>query len=168
MEALFANGKGARALELITAPGDRSWRHMVDSGSTISWEAWDHKYKSNQDWSHAWGAAPANLLPRFVLGVAATSPGWSHARIRPFPGTLAFAKGRVPTPRGPIEVDWKNAATFEMSVVLPEGTIATLELPASPSSTRVSINGTATPAKRVGDAWHVEKTVTGSFKVLVE
>lgn len=72
----------------------RSWRHMVDSGSTISWEAWDHKYKPNHDWNHAWGAAPANLLPRFILGVEATKPGWSHARIRPFPGDLAFAKGR--------------------------------------------------------------------------
>jgi alpha-L-rhamnosidase len=168
MDALFANGKGTRALELMTAPGDRSWRHMVDSGSTISWEAWDHKYKSNQDWNHAWGAAPANLLPRFVLGIEAAAPGWSHARIRPFPGDLAFAKGRVPTPRGPIEVDWKNAATFEISVVLPAGTTATLELPAPPSSTRVSINGTAVPAKRLGGAWHVKNPVTGSVKVLVE
>ena len=22
--------------------------------------------KPNQDWNHAWGAAPANLLPRFL------------------------------------------------------------------------------------------------------
>jgi len=168
MEALFTHGKAARALELITAPGDRSWRHMVDSGSTISWEAWDHKYKSNQDWNHAWGAAPANLLPRFVLGVEAAAPGWTHARIRPIPGTLAFAKGRVPTPRGPIEVDWKKADAFEMSLTLPEGTAATLELPAAPSSSRVTINGTAVPSKRVGDRWHVENPVTGSVRIRVE
>jgi alpha-L-rhamnosidase len=68
MEGLFANQAGTRALELITAPTDRSWRHMVESGTTITWEAWDMKYKPNQDWNHAWGAAPANLLPRFILG----------------------------------------------------------------------------------------------------
>jgi alpha-L-rhamnosidase len=30
MEGLFANGASTRALELITAPTDRSWRHMVE------------------------------------------------------------------------------------------------------------------------------------------
>ena len=53
MEALFQNGSDDKALELITADGDRSWKHMVDSGTTISWEAWGLKYKPNQDWNHA-------------------------------------------------------------------------------------------------------------------
>ena len=66
-----------KALSLITAPTDRSWRHMVESGATITWEAWDHKYKPNQDWNHAWGAAPANLLPRYLLGAASATPGWA-------------------------------------------------------------------------------------------
>jgi alpha-L-rhamnosidase len=75
LEGLFENGEGTAALALIGAPGDRSWRHMVESGTTITWEAWDQKYKPNQDWSHAWGASPANLLPRFVLGVRVLTPG---------------------------------------------------------------------------------------------
>lgn len=168
MESLFANGEGSRALELITAPTDRSWRHMVESGTTISWEAWDIKYKPNQDWNHAWGAAPANLLPRFVLGAEALTPGWKHARIRPITGDLTFAKGKVPTPRGPIVVDWKNGTTFEMTLVLPDGTTATLELPASASSKEVTINGSAVAAKRVGSQWHVEAPVAGSVSVVVK
>ena len=71
LEGLFEHGDGAQALALVTAATDRSWRHMVESGTTITWEAWDQKYKPNQDWNHAWGAAPANLLPRFVLGAQA-------------------------------------------------------------------------------------------------
>ena len=109
LEALFANEAGAKALELITAEGDRSWKHMLDSGTTITWEAWDQKYKPNQDWNHAWGAAPANLLPRFVLGVQPLAAGWKRAVIRPNPGHLSAASGKVPTPRGPVMVDWKNA-----------------------------------------------------------
>ena len=58
LEGLFQNGAAEKALALITAPGDRSWRHMVESGTTITWEAWDQKYKPNQDWNHAWGTAP--------------------------------------------------------------------------------------------------------------
>ncbi|MGL4401938.1 MAG: family 78 glycoside hydrolase catalytic domain [Luteolibacter sp.] len=168
MEGLFINDAGTRALELITAPTDRSWRHMVDSGTTITWEAWDQKYKSNQDWNHAWGAAPANLLPRFLLGAEPLTAGWKQARIRPQTGTLSFAKGRIPTPRGPIEVDWENETTFRMKLNLPEGIAAQLDLPASSSSKSVLINGKPSPAKRVGARWHVDTTVTGVAHVVVE
>lgn len=168
MDGLFSNGAGTRALELITASSDRSWRHMVESGATISWEAWDHKYKPNQDWNHAWGAAPANLLPRFVLGAGALEPGWKQARIRPHPGTLAYAKGKIPTPLGPVEVGWENKTSFQMRVELPPGMTAKLEIPASPSSKGVSINGKAVSAKRIGSHWHVDQAVSGLSSVVVE
>jgi alpha-L-rhamnosidase len=97
MDALFDNGRGDRALELMTAPGERSWRHMVeDVGTTITLEAWDTKYKPNQDWNHAWGAAPANLLPRKVLGIEPLEPGIAKVMIWPRAGKLAWAKVKVP------------------------------------------------------------------------
>ena len=40
LEGLFESGEAKAALDLMTASGDRSWRHMVDSGATITWEAW--------------------------------------------------------------------------------------------------------------------------------
>ena len=109
LEGLFENDESTNALALITAPTDRSWRHMVESGTTITWEAWDQRYKLNQDWNHAWGAAPANLLPRYVLGVQSSTPGWTHAIIRPHPGPLKNAEGKVPTPFGPVLVVGKMA-----------------------------------------------------------
>ena len=168
MEGLFANDAGTRALELITAPTDRSWRHMVESGTTITWEAWDMKYKPNQDWNHAWGAAPANLLPRFVLGAEPLTAGWKQARIRPQTGTLSFAKGKIPTPLGPITVDWENRSSFQMKLSLPDGMTARLELPASPSSKGVSINGKSASAKRVGSRWIVDGMVSGAVTVQVD
>jgi alpha-L-rhamnosidase len=167
MEGLLAHGQDRRALDLMVAPGDRSWRHMVESGATITWEAWDMKYKPNQDWNHAWGAAPGNLLPRFILGVQAAEPGWKLASIRPHTGTLSHAKGRVPTPRGPIEVAWENKSTFGMRLELPQGMTARLELPAAPSSSRVLVNGKPVPATRQGARWIVTD-VSGNPNVVVE
>jgi len=139
----------------------------VESGTTITWEAWDQKFKPNQDWNHAWGAAPANLLPRFVLGAEPLAAGWKQARIRPHPGTLAFARGKVPTPRGPLTVDWNNGSSFEMKLTLPEGMTAKLELPASPSSKGVTINGKPVAATRAGSRWRVAEAVAGTVAIRV-
>ena len=168
MEGLFANEAGKRALELISAPTDRSWRHMIESDATITWEAWDLKYKPNQDWNHAWGAAPANLLPRFVLGAEPLTAGWKQARIRPIPGALTFAKGKIPTPRGAITLAWENGPHFQMKLTLPEGMSARLELPATPSSKGVSINGKPAVAKRVGSRWLVDEMVSGTVAIKEE
>ena len=153
---------------LILADNDRSWRHMVNSGTTISWEAWDQKYKPNQDWTHAWGAAPANILPRFVLGAEPLTPGWATARIRPHTGGLAHAKGKVPTPRGPILIDWKQGDAFQLSLTLPAGLPARLDLPAGKASKGVTINGKPTKATRKGDRWIVDDAVTGALKIEVK
>lgn len=167
MDALFENGRGTEALDLMLAPGDRSWRHMVESGTTITWEAWDQKYKPNQDWNHAWGAAPANLLPRYVLGVRALAPGWSKAVIAPSPGKLKSAAGKVPTPRGPVLVDWKNEGTFRVELDVPNGIKARVELPAAAGSKGVSAGGAVVPAKLEGGRWILDGEVTGkvSFEV---
>ncbi len=163
MEALFRNSSDKKAIDLILADGNRSWKHMVNSGTTITWEAWDLKFKPNQDWNHAWGAAPANLLPRFVLGVQPASPGWKTTTIRPCIGELKFARGRVPTSRGPVEVDWKTGETFAMSLGLPEGMSAKIELPMIDGSSVVLANGEEVEATKEGNRWIVADAVSGNI-----
>jgi hypothetical protein len=167
MEALFENGAGAEALALMTAAGDRSWRHMVDSGTTITWEAWDQKYKPNQDWNHAWGAAPANLLPRFALGVRPQAPGWGVALVRPVPGALTRALGKVPTPRGPIDVSWTRGAGFRLELRLPPGVRAQVELPALPGTEGVFVGGRRIPATQVDGYWRLREVVAGGVTLEV-
>lgn len=104
LEALFAAGEADYAIGLMTAQTDRSWHNMLRQGATITWEAWDNRFKPNQDWNHAWGAAPANIIPRWILGVRPLAPGYARVRIAPQPGSLQNIRGRVPTIRGPIEV----------------------------------------------------------------
>lgn len=160
LEGLFEHGAAATAFKLITAPGDRSWKHMLESGTTITWEAWDQRYKPNQDWNHAWGAAPANLFPRYILGVQPLAPGWRRATIRPHPGTLTEAEGKIPTPRGPVLVSWKNAATFRLSLTLPAGVAARVDLPASAASRGVFLDEKPVRAQRVGDRWILDQDIS--------
>ncbi len=167
MEALFLEGHAARAVDLMLAPGDRSWRHMLASGTTVSWEAWDQKYKPNQDWNHAWGAAPANLLPRFILGVHAATPGWATATIAPQTGGLTSARGKVPTPRGAISVQWQDGATFRLDVELPKGVTAQVKVPASAHSTTVQVNGKKAAATRAGSTWLLTEPVSGTASIAV-
>jgi len=162
IEALFENGAGTQAIELITAPNDRSWRHMVESGTTLTWEAWDMKYKPNMDWNHAWGAAPANLLPRFILGVQPLEPGWKTARIVPSIANLKFAKGKVPTPRGPIFIDWQRDDTlFSISITLPDGMLAKVELPAMEGTTGVHQADRPVKARKIRRRWVLDVPVSG-------
>jgi hypothetical protein len=85
------------------------------------------------DYSHAWGASPTYQLSARVLGVRPASPGFKAIEIRPNPGDLRWAKGSVPTPKGPIEVSWQNPpdGRFGFSVRAPDGVACRLYLPGS-------------------------------------
>jgi alpha-L-rhamnosidase len=63
--------------------------------------------------------------------------------IRPCSGRLAFAKGKIPTPLGPIMIDWKASDSFLLSLTLPKGMGARVELPAKESSVGIFIRSNA-------------------------
>lgn len=133
LEALYAADEGDYALQLMAAPptNERGWAHMLDSGSTVTWEAWDRKFKTNLDWNHAWGAAPANIIPRLLMGIEPLAPGFQQVRIRPQIGTLTAATMTLPTIRGPIHVavTKPNAATFNLRCQIPANMSAEVHLP---------------------------------------
>jgi hypothetical protein len=144
MEALFDAGMADKAIALMTAPGDRSWRHMAeDVGATITLEAWDDKYKPNQDWNHAWGAAPANILPRKLMGIEPLEAGYGRLRLHPRPGGLAFAEMTLPTIRGSVrEAFHSSPARFTLAVTLPANTKAEVVLPGlGGSDATVTVDG---------------------------
>ena len=130
LEALYRNAEDRYALELMTARHDRSWWNMLRVGSTIALEAWDLKYKDNLDWNHAWGAAPANIIPRFVLGVRPLEPGFGKVLIQPQPGSLERIAGTVPTIRGPIAVSLTTclSGSRTLQVKIPQHVQATIGL----------------------------------------
>ena len=102
----------------MTSRGDRSWLGMIDQGATITLEAWAPKYKPNLDLNHAWGAAPLNIISRYVLGVTPLEPGFAKIRVAPQVGALKLVEGMVPTAKGPVKVRVEG------------GSVLTLETPA--------------------------------------
>jgi alpha-L-rhamnosidase len=133
IDGLYRAGAADEALGLLASTAERSWAHMLEVGSTITLEAWDNRFKPNQDWNHAWGAAPADLIPRRLMGIEPVSPGFRRARIRPQLGSLEHAFVRTPTLLGPIELDVRQDATgYRVDVSLPPGMTAELLLPGRP------------------------------------
>lgn len=106
MDALYNAGEAEYALELMTSKTDRSWYNMIREGATITMEAWGFKYKNNLDWNHAWGAVPANSIPRGMWGVVPKTPGYGLASINPQLGSLKTSSIIIPTIRGQIKANY--------------------------------------------------------------
>lgn len=142
MEALYNAGEADYALELMTATHDRSWYNMIKTGSTISVEAWDMKYKPNADWNHAWGAAPANIIPRGLWGIQPKIPGFGIVSIKPQMGKLKNSSIIMPTLIGQIKGEYNriNARFTRYSIELPANMVGEFYLNVS-SENIVTING---------------------------
>ena len=125
LEGLYRYGEADYALRLMTSKSDRSWWNMIRTGSTITMEAWDMKYKPNADWNHAWGAAPANIISRCLWGIRPLEPGFKKVQIHPQPGSLISSQIKVPTRRGPIQADYHRLGERQLyTVYIPRGMIA--------------------------------------------
>lgn len=118
MEGLYRVGDSAYALDLMRSTGDRSWWNMIRSGATIAMEAWDMKYKPNSDWNHAWGAVPANIIPRYLWGIQPGKPGYTTVKIHPQLGDLKFTTLKVPTRLGQIKAEYRQVDAHRRTYLL--------------------------------------------------
>ena len=111
LRGVFEAGLDEMAVDWIR----RDWGRVVEAGLTTCPEGipanlddiFHHEPTRGQGgendqrmWSHChgWSAAPAYLLPAYVLGIRPTSPGYISRSDDPLLGDLAWAKGTVPTP----------------------------------------------------------------------
>ncbi|RYC91404.1 hypothetical protein BFJ63_vAg5703 [Fusarium oxysporum f. sp. narcissi] len=81
---------------------------------------------------HGWASGPTAELSRHVLGVQAVEPGYKKWNVKPLTLGLEWAKGRVPTEHGNVEVDWKfKSGLLQMTVHGPKNgnTNGTVYLP---------------------------------------
>ncbi|MEJ7558070.1 MAG: alpha-L-rhamnosidase C-terminal domain-containing protein [Pedobacter sp.] len=149
MESLYDGFNGEYARKLLTDSGTRSWYNMIRVGSTITLEAWDNKFKPNQDWNHAWGAAPANIIPRKLMGIEPTSPGFEDILIMPQTGDLEEAEILTPTIRGPISLKISNKKVYTLKVTLPANMRGQVYLPVLEGKTEITCNGKRVSASPV-------------------
>jgi alpha-L-rhamnosidase len=117
-----------------------SWGFMIDQGATTIWERWDGfaPERGFQDpgmnsFNHWALGSVGEWLYACVLGLEPDSeqPGYQHFFVKPHPGGgLTYAKGSYHSIRGEIQIAWRdNPNAFELDLVVPPNTTATVELP---------------------------------------
>ena len=153
LDAVYEANDAEYGLSLLSSTAERSWYNMLRVGSTISLEAWDNKYKPNQDWNHAWGAAPANLIPRKLMGIEPLEPGFKKIRIKPRPAALQQASVSIPTIRGTVSVSFENTPgkRFEMNVEIPANSTAEVWLPCLSANPRLLVDDVPQKGTREGN-----------------
>jgi alpha-L-rhamnosidase len=161
LKALGKNGQGEHLLELLTNAEWDGWAKTLANGATCTWESWDADLGGNLSQSHPWGAVALCAIQQYVLGVRPLSPQYERAEIKPldFGNSLTYARGRVPTERGEIFVEWtRQAASFELRIELPVNVTARVCVP----------RAQATPGQIFFDGAQVSETVEGNYLVIQE
>ena len=131
LEGLYLAHQDQYALDLMLSQDDRGWLNMIKVGSTMTMEAWDMKYKPNADWNHAWGAAPANIITRWMWGIKPLTPAFDLIQIHPQLADLQHCSITAPTTKGPVKCDYKRISTeqYYYSVTLPPDTRGQFVIP---------------------------------------
>ena len=109
------------------------WRPMLDAGHQTFWET----FVTDKDPGHfpesycqMWSCTPLYDLPAEVLGVKPLKPGFRTFEVCPTPVDLQWAKGRVPTPQGPIQVAWERKSTLlHLDLCVPDRCAAIVRAP---------------------------------------
>jgi alpha-L-rhamnosidase len=137
------------------------WGGMLAEGATSFWEAYDLRWpKQNPHLSlqadgtsgyfvslaHGWSSGPAAWLMEEVLGIRAVEAGYRKTVVRPDMLGMAWIKGQVPTPQGPIRVEMRRATETTIDLSLPPLVEATVLVPVAHSGAEVLINGVVSPS----------------------
>lgn len=170
LDAVYDGNDADYGLQLLTSTGERSWYNMIRAGSTISMEAWDNKYKPNQDWNHAWGAAPANLIPRKLMGIEPLEPGFRKIQIKPQPSSLKTAMLKHPTIAGDILISFDNdpGQRFRLDITVPHNTTAEVYLPYYGKTQKITLNGKPVAYRQLGSYSVISNVGSGNSVFILD
>jgi hypothetical protein len=94
------------------------WRTMLALALTTFAE----KADPTRSDCHAWSASPVYELLATVCGIEPASAGFATVRIEPHLGPLQHAEGKVPHPKGEIEVAYvREGSALNARISLPAG-----------------------------------------------
>ncbi len=140
--ALTRTGHTEDAYRLLLREEQPSFLYPVLQGATTIWERWDALLPDGSvnpsgmtSLNHYALGSIAHWLHTVVAGLEATSPGYETIRIAPQPGgSLTHVGAAHDTVRGRVSVEWRREpGTMSVSVAVPSGTTAVVELPHHPS-----------------------------------
>lgn len=128
-ETLYNNGYAQKATAII----EDFWGEMKKRGATTWWETFDrstsgvsapYAFTRNTptylteyipvSHCHGWGAGPAFVLMKNILGIKPVKPGFKEIIFEPYTEGLTFCRGAIPTIYGEIKVEWKKGANGEI------------------------------------------------------
>jgi hypothetical protein len=145
IQARFLSGQANSAIDEIkrlygtmvaSDPGTTFWEGIGAGGSQ-----YEQSYTSD---AHGWSTGVLPALTNDLLGATPTGVGFKTWTVEPHPGTVTWAKGTLPTPKGSLSVSWQRAKTgpdFSMTVSAPRGTTGTVSVPVSGAHPVVKLNG---------------------------
>ncbi len=169
LDAVYEGENGDYGLERMIATDLRGWLNMLRVGSTISLEAWDDRYKPNQDWNHAWGAAPANIIPRHVVGVEPLEPGFAKLRIKPQIANLQEVEALVPTIRGTVEVKIEQNESYQLQIKIPANVQAEVYIPVNTDGDIITVDDQSVQEPyhltREGKFWKIDNIGSGVWNL---
>ncbi len=114
LEALGRAGKMDAFFERL-----EEWYRLPELGFKTTYEVAPDGTRSD---CHAWGAHPLWHYYATILGIRPAAPGFTQTRIEPKLGPLDHASGKLPHPRGFIEVGLEAAdGQLTGAIVLPDG-----------------------------------------------
>ncbi len=142
-DALTATGHVDDAYRLLLEKQCPSWLYSVTMGATTIWERWDSMLPDGTinpgqmtSFNHYALGAIADWMHRTIGGLAPAQPGYRRVLVAPRPGGgLTWARTSLSTPHGTAAVSWQQLATgqLDIEITLPEGVVADVELPGSPT-----------------------------------
>ena len=144
LPVLTQSGNVDVAYQLLLQDTFPSWLFSVKHGATTIWERWDGwtPDKGFQDpgmnsFNHYSLGSCGEWLYDTVAGIAwdPEQPGYKHILIHPRPGgSLTWAKATIESPYGPVSSAWNmKDGKFELNVVIPFNTSATICVPIQPA-----------------------------------
>jgi alpha-L-rhamnosidase len=96
----------------------KPWDDMLALGLTTFAE----KAEPTRSDCHAWSSSPNYDMLATVCGIEPAEPGFKSVKIEPHLGDLQWIKGKMPHPKGDIQVDLKKAnKSISGTVSLPDG-----------------------------------------------
>jgi hypothetical protein len=157
LDAMARTGHDREALDWMRA----YWGGMLKEGATSFWESYDLRWPKTDfhlslqadgtsgffvSLAHGWSSGPVAWLSENVLGVLPAAPGYDAVELHPHLLGLAFVRGSVATPHGPIVVSLDQVKGL------------TLDLPKGVESARLFL-----PTKSGGEAAPIRLTHSGHY-----
>lgn len=116
-------GATSKRQESVLAHCQKLFGDMLKTGATSFWESPDGAKAFDLAGSlcHPWSAVPIWITQAYIAGVRPLEPGFKTFTVEPHPCNLPRMKSTIPTPGGPVHIEWDFTKSDKINVRAPKG-----------------------------------------------